>query len=460
MSTIEAKAPAGVNTLYFAAWRWHFYAGLFVLPLLLMLALTGGFMMIYADRGNELGQAPDVLATGPALAPSTLAQRALEAVPGGSLLTYIAPESPTRPAYFEVSRAGATLSVAVDPVLGRVTNLVDESKTWRALAEEIHGTLLLGTLGDRLIETAASLSMLLIVSGLYLWWPRQGLRRALLPRLGARGRGLWKELHRTVGFWTAAVLFVFMLTGLSWTGVWGDLYAKPWGGFPASKWENVPLSDVTHAALNHSALHNVPWTLESTPLPASGSEEGQPGVAQPVVIDTVVQWALRHGFAGQFRLALPSGETGVYTLSVDARNGDGFTPADDRFVHIDRYTGHILADVPYADYPLLGKAMAWGVGLHKGQAGPVNFWGNLIYLGLVIFLCVSGVVLWWKRRPAGIGRLAAPPLPADLPMWKGAVLVALATALAFPMAGVALLIVLTVDLVVLANLPVLKRALS
>lgn len=57
-------------------------------------------------------------------------------------------------------------------------------------------------------------------------------------------------------------------------------------------------------------------------------------------------------------------------------------------------------------------------------------------------------------------RLAAPPVPTDMPMWKGAVLVALVLAMAFPMAGVALLAVIAVDLVVLSNVPRLKAALS
>lgn len=461
MTSAEPKAPLGVNAFYFAAWRWHFYAGLFVVPFLLMLAVTGGIMMVYAQMGNELGQAPEVRETGPALPPSALTAAALASQPGASLLTYIAPENPSRPAYVELAQNGATLAVAVNPVTGGVTSVTNEDASLRALAEKIHGTLMIGTPGDLLIETAASLSMLLLASGAYLWWPRggQGLR-ALAPRLGARGRSLWKELHKTLGIWTALVLFLFLLSGLAWTGVWGERYAKPWGGFPASKYDQVPLSDLTHASLNHAGEHQVPWTLESTPLPASGSEAGQPGVAQPVDLDSVAQWAQAQGFAGQFRLSLPQGPEGVFTLSIDARNGDGFSPADDRFVHIDRYSGKILADVPYGDYPLLGKAMAWGIGLHKGQAGPVNFWGNMAYLVLVVFLCVSGVVMWWLRRPAGATRLAAPPLPHGMPMWKGALVVALLTAIAFPMAGVALLAVMVVDFLVLANLPVLRRLLN
>lgn len=38
-------APSGVNKLYFAAWRWHFYAGLYVIPFLIMLAVTGALMV-------------------------------------------------------------------------------------------------------------------------------------------------------------------------------------------------------------------------------------------------------------------------------------------------------------------------------------------------------------------------------------------------------------------------------
>jgi len=461
MSNSQETAPAGVNKLYFAAWRWHFYAGIFVIPFLIMLALTGGFMMIYADLSNELGWAPDVVATGPALPVSAQAEAALAAVPDGALTTYIAPEAANRPAFFEIAQNGATIAVAVDPFSGAVLNATNESTTWRALAERIHGTLLIGVTGDRLIEAASSLTLILIATGLYLWWPREGsLLRALVPNLSAKGRALWKELHKVTGLWISLVLVVFTLSGLSWAGVWGDMFVKPWNSFPAEKWNNVPLSDLTHADLNTTPLHRVPWTLEATPLPASGSDAGTPAVGQPVVLDTVAAWAIANGFAGQHRIALPADETGVYTVSVDGRNGDGFTPSDDRFVHIDRYSGNILADIRYADYPLGGKLMAWGVGLHKGEAGVVNYVFNLAYLALVLFLSVSGVVLWWKRRPSGAGRVAAPPRAPELPLWKGAAVVGLAVAMLFPLAGITLIAVLLADVLVLQNLPALKRVFS
>ena len=454
-------APSGVNKFYFAAWRWHFYAGLFVIPFLIMLVLTGLYMMVYTKASNELGYVADVAVAEKSLPVSTQAKAALEALPGGAFGTYISPEGPARPAFFEIGKDGAWFAVAVDPYTGKVLNVNNEGETTRALAERIHGTILLGTTGDRLVEAAASLAVMMVVTGLYLWWPRgRSLGSALAPRLTAKGRAFWKELHSVTGAWGSVFLLLFLVSGLAWSGVWGDKFVKPWSTFPAEKWDNVPLSDLTHADLDHGILHEVPWGLEMTPLPASGSEAGTPAVPQPVTLDSVVQWAAANGFAGQYKVGVPGSEDGVYTVSFDGRNEDSAFPTNDRFVHIDRYSGNILADVGFAQYKPVGKLMALGIALHKGTAGWASFAFNLVYLAGVLFLCVSGIVLWWKRRPEGALRLAAPPLPSDVPFYKGALLVALFVALAFPLAGVAIVVVMAVDVLVLSWVPGLRRAFS
>ena len=104
--------------------------------------------------------------------------------------------------------------------------------------------------------------------------------------------------------------------------------------------------------------------------------------------------------------------------------------------------------------------MAVGIPFHMGLMGTWNFILNVVFCLSVIFLAVSGVVMWVKRRPSRAGRLAAPPMPADLPFWKGAVLVGLFASLAFPLVGLTLLAVLAFDVLLLSNLPALKRALS
>jgi uncharacterized iron-regulated membrane protein len=258
------------------------------------------------------------------------------------------------------------------------------------------------------------------------------------------------------------VLFVFLLTGLSWTGVWGAQVVQPWGSFPAAKWDAVPQSDATHASLNPAGGHEVPWGLEQTPLPASGSAAGVPGVpaGQPVNLDAVATLARSLGFKGQHHIQLPRDETGVFTLSADTMSGDLGNPTHDRTVHVDRYTGRVLAEVAFADYPLAAKAMAVGIALHQGDLGLWNALLNVVFCLAIVFLCVSGVVMWWKRRPSGSWRMVAPPAPKNLKLWKGGALVMCAVALAFPLSGAVLIAVLLVDGLVVSRLPGLRTALS
>jgi uncharacterized iron-regulated membrane protein len=224
----------------------------------------------------------------------------------------------------------------------------------------------------------------------------------------------------------------------------------------------VPLSDATHAAMNHGGEKEVPWALEETPMPMSGSEAGTMAMpmGDPITLDSVVATARSLGFTGRMQVNLPAGDSGVWTISRDTMSKDSHDVTSDRTVHIDRYSGKILADVRFADYSLAGKAMAIGIPLHEGDYGWASVAFNTLFCLTVIFIAVSGVVMWWQRRPSGAARLAAPPLPAEVPFSKGAVLVMLAVSFAFPLAGLTLLAVLVADFLVLSRVPFLKRVLN
>ncbi|MGB5871826.1 MAG: PepSY domain-containing protein, partial [Albidovulum sp.] len=175
---------------------------------------------------------------------------------------------------------------------------------------------------------------------------------------------------------------------------------------------------------------------------------------------TIVAFARQIGFDNRFQLNVPGGETGVWTISRDSMSNDSTHPTEDRTVHIDQYTGKILADVKFADYSVYGKGMAVGIALHEGDMGWWNVALNTIFCLSVIFVSVSGAVMWWMRRPSKARRLAAPPMPRDMPLWQGAVFIGLAVSLAFPMAGLTLLAVLALDVLILSRIPALRRILS
>lgn len=451
------------SRFYATAWRWHFYSGLYVAPFLLMLAATGLVMVFFTGFQSRLGTLVHVVPQAVSQSISVQSQAALKTVPGAVLKEYIAPKSADLAAWFVLVHDGKSDAVAVNPYTAAVIQTVDKDNTVFAWAEKIHGTLLIGDVGDRLIEVAAGLGIVMIVTGLYLFWPRQSAwSEVLLPDWKAKGRKWWKSLHTSLGFWISVVLFFFLLSGMAWTGVWGGKLVQPFATFPAQKWDAVPTSEhADHATMNTPGLHEVPWGLEQTPMPESGSAVGNAGIpeGEAVNLDSVAALAGRLGFVGQFHINAPQDHMGVFTITADSMSGDLENPFKDRTVHIDRYTGKILAEAAFADYSIIAKAMAVGIALHQGDLGLWSAALNVVFCLAVVLLCVSGIVMWWVRRPKGSGRLGAPSVPAQAPLWKTGAVVMLVTALAFPLAGGVLLAVLLLDWLLISRIQMLKAAL-
>jgi len=104
----------------------------------------------------------------------------------------------------------------------------------------------------------------------------------------------------------------------------------------------------------------------------------------------------------------------------------------------------VLADVRWEHYGLVARATETGVMLHEGKMfGPVNQIAVLLICLMILLSSVSGLVIWWKRRPQG--KLGVPPLRHDLPRWKVAVGVMVALGLAFPLVGLSLVAVWLLD---------------
>lgn len=435
------------SALYRAVWRWHFYAGLIAVPFLLVFAVTGMIMVYGNSVESFLGKKYHVESGGERLSVVAQAAVAQAAIPGGTARLFVRPAEDSRAAVFIVNADGKDHVVSIDPHDGALLGTIVKDDTWFYWANRVHGTLLIGDLGDRLQEIAAGLGIVLVITGLYLWWPRNGRDwlQALVPNLALRGRALWRQLHMTLGFYFSIVLLFFLVSGMAWTGVWGTKLVQAWSTLPAEKFDNVPLSDKTHAGMNHGAHKEVPWALEQTPMPESGSLKGKQGIPMgaPVDLDSVAAFAKAHGFDGQFRINLPADAAGVYTISADSMDGDTNDPMGDRTVHIDQYSGKVLADIRFADYSLAGKAMAAGIALHQGNLGLWNTILNMAYCLFVVFMCVSGMVMWWKRRPAG--SLGAPLYPADYRIPRTVLVIGIAVSMAFPLTGIAIVAFALID---------------
>jgi len=193
-----------------------------------------------------------------------------------------------------------------------------------------------------------------------------------------------------------------------------------------------------HAAMNEAGLHRVPWAVEQTPMPESASGEAT------LQLDEVVALAAHQGL-GHFRVHFPQGDSGVWTVSATTIAGDIENPAGERIVHLDQHSGQVLQDIRFADYPVMGKAMAASIPLHQGDLGLWNWLLNVLLVCLIMALIVTGALLWWKRQSR-----RAPPKAERAPARAVAVIM-LVVALAFPLSAAALLGIILLDAVLTAR---------
>lgn len=198
-----SSEKARTKSRYFMTWRWHFYAGLYVIPFMLMLSLTG-LVMLFDDE-IEQARYQDELVVMPESSKVPVSQQ-LESVqasyPSGQVTQYIPAAEANLVNKFSVRlEDGTSVFVTVNPYSGQVLGEIDRSDSWYQLANEIHGTLLIGQWGDYLIEVSASLSILLLVTGIYLWLPRDNASKAgfLKVRVTSGTRILMRDLHANLG---------------------------------------------------------------------------------------------------------------------------------------------------------------------------------------------------------------------------------------------------------------------
>jgi uncharacterized iron-regulated membrane protein len=146
-----------------------------------------------------------------------------------------------------------------------------------------------------------------------------------------------------------------------------------------------------------------------------------------------------------YSITFPTTATGVFTIAVFADD-----PRNDATLHVDQYSGDVLADVRFEHYGTVARATEIGVMLHEGKMfGTLNQIIVLLICLMILLSAVSGVVIWWKRRPQG--KFGVPPLRHDLPKWKTAMVIMFALAVAFPLVGASLVVVWVLDRVLLSR---------
>jgi uncharacterized iron-regulated membrane protein len=339
-----------------------------------------------------------------------------------------------------------TLHIALNPYTGELLAQINRDDSFYAWANDIHGSLLIGDTGDRLMEIAAGLMVLLLLSGLYMWLPsnNSSKRAVYWPKRNKGKRFFYRELHSALGLYSSLILLFFIISGLAWTGVWGAKIVQPWSSFPMLKSASVPLSNLPHSSLNQGVMEEVPWNLEQTLLPESMPVNTQTAFKK-IGIDQIAALASSLTMQ-QYQVRMPLSERAVYTLSASTMGGDISDPRLDRTVHIDQYSGKILVDIGWDKYSPMAKFMAAGIGLHQGGLGIINLLVNTLICLIMIVISVTAVLMWWARKPEKRLTLNPPVVINNSPLWKFGLVAVVLIAVLLPLTGVAIALFVIADL--------------
>ena len=442
--------------LYRAVWRWHFYAGLLVLPFLIWLAITGG---IYVFKNqvddffhHELKSVTQ--ASSPTLPDGQLASAALATHPG-VLVRYTPPPSSTRSAEALIATTGGErLSVFIDPYSARVLGSLPDGGSVAWTVRKLHSLKYFGSVARGVIEIAAGWSILLVLTGIYLWWPRGRSGSVISVRGKPAKRIFWRDMHAVTGLFVGGILLFLAVTGMPWSVFWGAK-VNQWAngqnyGYPSGVRVQIPMSEV-----KLSEGGNAAWSLLQAKVPQSGHEghEGHEGhdqspldprphaTGQPplLTLDQAITIFKGLGISAGYAVQLPKGSQGVYTASAYPED-----ISQQRVIHLDQYSGHPLLDMSFADYGPIAKTLEWGINVHLGQEfGVLNQALLTAACFSIILLCVSAAVMWWKRRPsAGLG---VPPLPSDRRVLRSVLAMLFLGGALFPLVGLSMLLMALAD---------------
>ncbi len=454
MSVSESDSPSVRKSWpdYRAVWRWHFYAGIVCIPFLIVLSITGAIYLFKPQVESWAEQSYDNLSVQTTrLKPaSSQITAALKAFAGSSFQSYEIPRHRNDAGRVLINQDGEATRVYVHPETLAILGSVVERDRFMKVLFRVHGELMMGNRGSAIVELAASWAILMIISGLFLWWPRKsrGLGGIVYPRLFGGSRMFWRDIHGVTGFWISGLALFLLLSGLPWAKFWGDYLKKA-------------------RAITGTAVVRQDWTngAEVTPKPARADEDHSmhggtssrksgnrnKGPVDLSALDRVV------AAVAPLPLDPPVVITPPAKGSTDW-SAKSMTPNRPKRVDlvVDGSTGAIKDRKDFANKHLIDRIVGTGIAAHEGQlfGWPNQLLGLFTATGLLL-LSFSSVVMWWRRREPG--ELGAPKVAASPRFSFGLLVIVIFFGIYLPLFGISLLVVLLLEFLILRRIPPIQR---
>ncbi|MCM3719068.1 PepSY-associated TM helix domain-containing protein [Fictibacillus phosphorivorans] len=438
------------NSLYQIFWRWHFYGGIIFAPFLILLAISGALYLYQSEIETMLYKDKLIVQQGEKTVPLSLQTEAVKKeFPNAEIGSVRLPKEGNRATLVKISENDVITQVYVDPYTAKVTGTILDDKHFKNVIAKLHSEWIVGgTFVNRLVELAACWTVIILVTGLYIWWPRNklSLRGTLFPRLKKNGRIFWRDLHAVTAFWLSLMILILIITGLPWSDVMGEqvnkLATSAEAGYPTYAWTAPKAKNTTD-----EVAEDIPWATENNPVPVSERADSK------LSLDQVMYLAHENKIQKPYTISNPVGEDGVYTVASSRDK-----PENEATVYFNQYNGEIVEEIRFSDYGWMAKAISIGIAIHEGHYfGLANqLLGTVAALGLIVIVIFS-LIMWKKRKPRGKLGIPKKSDKKRKPWLLGLILI---TGVLMPLAGISFILVYLLDRFIIPKIKPLQVWLS
>ena len=365
----------------------HLVAGVMAGTVIFIMSVTGTLLTFQQSVLRFVERSDRVVALPPEGTPrldvETLLERLKRASPGVQPSTVTIESDPSAAVMIVL---GAQGNLFVNPYTGdalgggspRARAFYRSVTNWhRSLAAEGEGRAT-----ARAITGACNVAFLMLaVTGLFLWWPKQWTLRhvgaVIWFRRGLRGKARDFNWHNTIGFWCAPVIIVLTATGMVISYTWAS---------------------------------NLVYTLTGSPRPAQTAEAGGRGVSASASSTPrpteITDASSLQAVVAQAQARVPSWRTVI--LRLPPRPGGPVSASISDREHWNSFArstltvdGAAVRWEPYAQISLGQKVRGWMRFAHTGELGGLA--GEAI-AGLA---SLGGAFLVWTGVALALRRLAA-----------------------------------------------------
>lgn len=363
-----------MNLRNFIFWC-HLIAGLTIGSVIFIMAVTGALMAFepqLVDFSEQKSRTVMPIVNEAArLSPQALLEKASAAKSGTPASGIVIYSEPSLAATVNFGRDGGFLYI--NPYTGEILGSGSKVRDFLHLVEDIHRHLGVKDKGKVVTHACNAAFLFMVLSGFYLWWPRNwnlaSLKKILFFESGLAGKARDWNWHNVIGFWCLPLLLITTVTGLVMSYAWANqLLFKITGSEP-------------------------PPSIQR--LGGGVGEKNKPQLSVPENLDVLVARAEAHvpnWKMMNLRLPAPNAPV-VFSIQENGRNNYQRSQ-----LTLDTQTAEVVKWEPFSEQSTGRKARVLVRLLHTGEAG--GAWNQFLMMtgaiGAVV-LVWTGFALSWRR---------------------------------------------------------------